>query len=246
MNTHFMMNLFNKEKQSTKNSETSRPIPKSASVSKEAPSEFVTINIYENPSIQSIKSNISIKQSKMFLNYYDIGFMASITENLLILSPPIKDLLHYNEKAAKAKHESDSVVFQDNFQKNIKASKKLDKKVNARQQLFDNIYKVYPDFCHNMEEKVGSSKYNLYLREKTKLKRLLLQGKNYSGNELYSQALLNYQDNVSTVIDTPEFSEACSVEDQFLISELDTFFKILSELPKEEQKNFIEKNKNWK
>lgn len=204
-------------------------------------SESEVQDIYENPNSIQIRSNIHVKQTKILDNYYDMGFIASIADNLFVLSSPVKILLGHTKQYANEKYEADKATVQNNFEKNVKASKKLDKKVLYRSMLFDSISKVYPDFCHNMEEKVDTEKYALYHKEKHNLRRIVNSFPSYSINDFSSEMLLSYKDNLSSVIDTPEFSKACSIEDEFVISEIDTFIQILEKMPKEKQKPFHRK-----
>lgn len=198
-------------------------------------------DIYENPNSIQIRSNIHTKQNEILNNYYDMGFIASIADNLFVLPSPVKVLFNHTKQYANEKYEADTAVVKNNFEKNIKASKKLDKKVSYRSILFSSISKVYPDFCCNMEEKIGTEKYSLYYKEKLALRRILTSTPNSSINDFSSEILLSYKDRLSCVIDTPEFSEACSIEDEFVISEIEAFFQALSKMPKEKQKPFHRK-----
>ncbi len=198
-------------------------------------------DIYKNPNSLQIRSNIHSKQSDVLNDYYDMGFIASIADNLLVLSSPVKDLLHYSKQYANEKYQLDTETVKDNFEKNIKASKKLDKKVLYRSMIFSSISKVYPDFCCNMEKKVSTEKYSLYHKEKQAFKRVLNTSLLNPFDKLFSETLLSYKDKLSSVIDTPEFSKACCIEDEFVISEIDTFIQTLSNMPKEEQKPFHRK-----
>lgn len=199
-------------------------------------------NIYENPNCLNIRANILKKHFQMLIEFYDMGFVASIADNLFVLSSPVKNLSGYNKKTASEKYEADLETMQTNFEKNIKASKKLDKKVSYRQSIFDSIRKVYPDFCKNMEEKVNPEQYSLYHKERNSL-RILISRSTYSSHndDYFSNILINYKDNLSALIDTPQFSEACNIEDQFVIAEIDTFIQTLTNMPKEEQKPFHRK-----
>lgn len=231
---HNFRNLYNIKKTNTSTDEFEPMLF-------DSPSESEAKDIYKNPNSIKIRSNIHIKQAEILDNYYDMGFIASIADNLFVLSSPVKVLFGHTNQYANEKYEADKATVQNNFEKNVKASKKLDKKVLYRSMLFDSISKVYPDFCHNMEEKVGTEKYALYHKEKHSLRRIINSIPSYSINEFSSEMLLSYKDNLSSIIDTPEFSEACSIEDEFVISEIDTFIQILAKMPKEKQKPFHRK-----
>lgn len=199
-------------------------------------------DIYENPNCLNIKSNISRKTFKMLIEFYDMGFIASIAENLFVLSAPVKNLTGYNRKYAAEKYESDQETSKSNLEKNIKASKKLDKKVAYREAIFESISKVYPDFCKGMESKIGKEKYSLYHSQRNALRTQFSRAPRFSEPDpLFSDILLTFKDNLSALIDSPKFSEACSIEDQFVISELDIFMQTLANMPKEEQKPFHRK-----
>lgn len=204
-------------------------------------SEDEVKDIYENPNSIQIRSNIHTKQNEILNDYYDMGFIASIADNLFVLTPPVKVLFNHTQQYANEKYEADSTVVKNNFEKNIKASKKLDKKVSYRSMLFSSISKVYPDFCCNMAEKVGTEKYALYHKARQSLKKVLTSGSSSSIDAFSAEILLSYKDKLSSVIDTPQFSEACSIEDEFVISEIEAFFEALSKMPKEKQKPFHRK-----
>lgn len=231
--------IFNIGKEKS-NSESSSFYPLHI-VSLESPSEGEHKNIYENPNSLNIRANIREKQTEILNEYYDMGFIASIADDLFVLSSPVKCLLNHTKKFADEKYEADLQTVRKSFEKNVKASRKLDKKVSYRKLLFDSIKKVYPDFCDNMEEKVGAEKYSLYHREKSYLRKIISTISSSSIDEFSSEILLKYQDRLSDLIDTPQFSEACSIEDQFVISEIYTFIKLLSSMPKEKQKPFHRK-----
>lgn len=198
-------------------------------------------NIYENPTSMQIHSNIRLKESEILSKYYDMGFIASIADNLFVLSSPVKVLTGHTSQYATEKYEANKKTVKTNFEKNIVASKKLDKKVLYRSALFDSISKVYPNFCCNMKEKIGTEKYDLYQKEKQALKRVLNSNVTSSIDAFSSEVLLSYKDALSNVIDTQEFSEACKIEDEFIIAEIDAFIQALSNMPKEEQRPFTRK-----
>lgn len=202
--------------------------------------EGQTQSIYDNPTSLRIRVNISYKKFDILNKYHDMGFIASIADNLFVLPTPIKSYLHCNYIHASEKYESDKKVFESNFEKNIKASKKLDKRVSHKKALFESISKVYPNFCCNMEEKIGKEKYALYISQK----QAFLKATNHnldSSSADFDAELLDYNDRLSRVIDTPKFSEACCIEDEFVISEVETFLQTLSNMPKESQRPFHRK-----
>lgn len=234
MNTNFR-SLFNIEKPQDSSQESSLPPEINYSF-------FEKEDIYENPNCLNIKSNISRKTFRMLIDFYDMGFIASIAENLFVLPAPVKNLYGHNRKYAAEKFESDQKTSKVNLEKNIRASKKLDKKVSYRETIFESISKVYPDFCKNMESKIGKEKYSLYHSTRNALRTQFSRDPRFSETDpLFSDILLTFKDNLSALIDSPKFSEACNIEDQFVISELDTFMQILANMPKEEQKPFHRK-----
>lgn len=204
-------------------------------------SHYTHPNIYLEPESSKIRANISFKQSDLLRKYCDMGFVASIADNLFVLISPVKCYFKYGAKYATEKYESDQKTVKENFEKNIKYSKKLDKKVSHYSLLFSSISELYPDFCYNMQEKISKEKYELYFKQKQALKKASSQIFAQPITDLASETLLNYRDNIAKVIDSPEFSEACSIEDNFILSEINVFFNKLASQPQKMQTPFLRK-----
>jgi hypothetical protein len=194
-------------------------------------------DIYAKQSYADIKRNLSADQSKLLQYYFDMGLVASTADDAFVVIPPIR---LYTRKESEEQVQANIKNASENFKTNIKTSKKLDKKVDCKFFLFEQIRTIYPDFGKNMDKKVSPSEYSLYTKNKKLLKNALFYDS--QSNNTVANTLLSYKDRLSHVIDTEEFSDACNIEDKFVISEIDMFFKLLKGLPARE-KNDISKAK---
>lgn len=192
--------------------------------------------IYDEPTPSSIHSNISTKQSCELSYLFDMAYIAATADNCFYLPHPYK--IHHSGKKAQefeTKFNDDTIISAEYLKKNIKASKKLDIHTSSRSALYEEIRRIYPDFCHNMDKKVSEEDLEFYKKNKIQLKKCLYVKEGYSDEISLRDQLAQYQDNLAKVIDTLDFSKACKIEDTFVLSELDKFFEMYSKLPQEEQ-----------
>lgn len=179
---------------------------------------------YEEPSYTGIKNNISTRQA-LLLNYHDMLTVARLADDCLMIRPPI-----IFPSSSKSQEERDRIFeenhkfFENNFRKNIKASRRLDFQVYLRKELFTNISEVYPEFGQNMESKLSGQDYELYHTSKMHLKSRISPEIHCEPKEHYPETFKKSQDKLSEIIDSENFSKACEIEDKFMLSELDTFF----------------------
>ena len=112
-------------------------------------------SIYEEPTPNSIAHNITAKQTFALSFLLDMAYVAATADNSFYLPKPYK-ISHAgkNRKIFEEKFNSDIVFTSEYYKKNIKVSKKLDNYVKPRKELFEIIQTVYPEFCHNMENKI--------------------------------------------------------------------------------------------
>lgn len=196
---------------------------------------------YDSPNCLEIRSNIHAQQSKLLLHLYDMAFVASNADAGFVITPPIKSVV-LGKKHDEYEHQYQKNLESSahNFEKNIKLSRKLDRKVNAREFLFNQISSVYPDFCRNIESKISPEDYTLYRKNKNALRAAItIRPESYTD---FDEILFEHQDKLSTVIDSEEFAKACNIEDTFVISELDRFFEILATLPHEQSRPLLKKS----
>ena len=197
-------------------------------------------SIYEEPTPNSIAHNITAKQTFALSFLLDMAYVAATADNSFYLPKPYK-ISHAgkNRKIFEEKFNSDIVFTSEYYKKNIKVSQKLDNYVKPRKELFEIIQTVYPEFCHNMENKISHEDYEFYKKNKVSLKKCLHCKDTYSDTVSSKDVLLGYQDNLANIIDTLDFSKACKIEDTFVASELITFFDKFSELSDEDKKSII-------
>lgn len=197
-------------------------------------------SIYDQPTPSSIAHNITAKQTFALSYLLDMAYVAATADNSFYLPKPYKTV-HYGKdaQAYNEKLNADIAFTQEYFKKNIKVSKKIDSYVELRKKAYDFIREIYPDFCHNMEEKISHEDFEFYRKNKITLRRCLHSNETYSDSISSKDVLLGYQDKLAQTIDTLDFSKACKIEDSFVISELNTFFDRFSKLSEEEKKSFM-------
>lgn len=226
-------NVFNKNK----------PVTSEPNISS---SEFYSQNvhlpksIYEEPTPSGIAHNIVSKQTFALSFLFDMAYVAATADNSFYLPKPYKISHSGNSrKVFEEKFKSDIAFTNEYYKKNIKVSKKLDNYVNPRKELFEIMRTVYPDFCHNMEQKVPREDYEFYRKNKINLKKCLHCQDSYSDTVSSKDILLGYQDDLAHLIDTLDFSKACKIEDTFVASEIITFFNKFSNLSNEDKESII-------
>lgn len=194
---------------------------------------------FNGATISDIRNIINISQEYLLLKLFDMGHFAACAESCCVLPGVVKTLTtKRKDVSASEKYVIDKETFNKNFTENIKAAKKLKRYTDNRMSLFELIRSVYPEFCTNMESKVGEEDFALYKKSKADLKKLLIHSINPDPSIFLSEQLQTYQDNLAAVIDTKDFSRACNIEDYFVLSELDNFLCMFHSLPEEEQKKF--------
>ncbi len=198
--------------------------------------------IYKKHSITEIRSNISKFQNSL-LSMHDMAFVASLADNSIVLSAPIKyPKLGSHADIAEKHYQENRLFAAENFAKNITAHNKLSAKYNSRSELFSRIREVYPEFGQNMNIKISSEDFELYSQVFKKFKKVISTDTDYTDTVSAQDILLNQQDKIAEVVDSIDFTKACEIEDTFMISELDTFFKKLSSMPPEVKHSFQKHN----
>lgn len=186
-----------------------------------------------------IKNVISFSQETLLLRLFDMAHIAACAENCCFLPPVIKTLtVKRKDVTAEEKYNIDKEVFDENYKTNLKTAKKLKKYTTNRRDLFDLIRKIYPDFCFNMESKISKEDFEIYKKVKNDFKRFLLRSTPHDPTQFHSEVLRDYKSRLKRIVDTKEFSRACNIEDNFVLSEISNFLTIFSTLPLEEQKAF--------
>lgn len=192
--------------------------------------------VYKEPTTSFLSGNILNKQLLLMNRFLDMGFLVATSDSAIVLHSPI---INYNIKKASVdrheEYEENRKTYEENLKRNIKLSKKMDKRALQFENMFFMIKKVYPSFCEEMEKKIPEKDYNLYLEQKKKLRKIITKRNNSSDKKL-SDELLEYKDSISEIIDLPDFSKACEIEDSFVVSELNKYFEMLKNIPNEERK----------
>lgn len=203
-----------------------------------APDAGALKDIYKNPLYHTIRSNIVSKQTHIINHFHDMGFVASCADKTLVLPAPFKTYT-----SGKNKEEQEQLYIQNktftqaNFKKNITVSKKLDEKYKSRYELFKALQTIYPSFGLEIEQKIPKEDFELLQHVRRTLKHVLYKNSMpYEPKKYQSDILLEYQDSLSEVIDSELFAKACNIEDRFMISEIDTFFKMYSTAEPEKKK----------
>lgn len=232
--------LFNSVKNTaTHKKKLSVPNNKKANASSKSEEK---IDINNTPTPSSVHTNIIAKQSTELSFLFDMAYVAATSDNSFYLPHPYKR--HHSGKNAQKyldKFNSD-ISFTDNyFNSTLELSQKLDMHSTSRLELFSEIRKIYPDFCHNIEEKMEPEDFDFYKQNKTNLKKCLSSPYPYSHEISSEDILFEYRDKLSKLIDTLDFSKACKIEDSFVLSELNIFLQKLSELCPEKQLEFSNK-----
>jgi len=240
-------NLLNEGKEY--NSEASNPVSTTAPVSTTNSSpepiklENLEIDTYlknmENSTPAFIHSSISAKQSYLLLNLLDMSYVAATADNLIYLTRPFK--VASTSKKSKENndlYEKNTNTFNENFETNKKSLRKLAIHMNTRNQLFERIREIYPDFGLHMQEKTSPEDYETYISSKKDFKKTLLKQTSYSNDSDLEDILEDKRNNISRVIDSKKFSKACQIEDTFILSELGIFLDKFSELPQDKQAEF--------
>lgn len=243
------MSTFNNFFNSIKNTVTHKknvPINSNITINTSSESQEESANmlsqINDVPTPSSIHTNVTSKQSIELSFLFDMAYVAATADNLFYLPHPYK--IHRSGKNAQKyadKYDSDLSYTDTYFKNELEAYKKLALHSESRMNLFNEIRKIYPSFCHNIEEKISEEDFEFYQKNKTNLKRCLYCSNPYSYEKSSEDVLFEYRDKLSKVIDTLDFSRACKIEDSFVLSELNIFLKKLSELSPEQQQEFSSK-----
>lgn len=232
MNLNFLKRIF-KNRNNQDNSDDPTLVAKAkveTSTSKNTnTNSFPNYNKYETPTYDSIRSNIIIQQSTLLLNFHDMAYVASSAKDALVVSTPVKQSISGKSSQEYNRVFKENFEFaQNNFKKNIKASKKIGNHCATRTQLFDSIKSIYPNFAQNMKKKVSEADYELYLTTMKAFKKSLSLEITCGPLELLSDSLAEAQRKISEVLSSSSFPKACEIEDRFIISEIDTFFSELA------------------
>lgn len=192
--------------------------------------------IYDSPTYNGIKSNMSIHQSSLLLYYHDLAYVASTINDSIGVGVPVKQV-HVGKTAEEYNRifGENAEFAHEHFQKNIRQSKKIDYHLYKRSILFDNMREIYPDFGKNMQDKIPPEDYELYHSNMLKLKKALLLEVHDQPFKSLSESLAEAQKKVAEITDTFEFSKACEIEDKFIISEFDKYFGMFPQASQEKQ-----------
>ncbi len=138
-----------------------------------------------------------------------------------------RDLEHFGEKKD----------FQGNFYQKSKmeAQKYLEETqadydfIEKQNEFWSRIRKIYPDFGLHMNQKISPEDWEHY-SEITKKTGFLLRDlvKGSKGRNLTKSSSLTREDEISELIDSQEFAQACKIEDEFMIEEFKKFREIVS------------------
>ena len=199
-------------------------------------------DIYKKHSITEIRSGISRFQT-FLLSMHDMAFVASLADTSIVLPAPIKYAkLGMHTDISEKRYQENRLFTVNNFEKNITAYNKLSSRYTSRYELFSKIREVYPEFGQNMNKKISSDDFQLYSQVLRNFKKVTSSTMEYTDTLPASDVLLNQQDKIAEVVDSIDFTRACEIEDKFMISELDTFFKNLSSMPPEVKHGFQKHN----
>ena len=194
-------------------------------------------DIYKDPTHQSIRSNILTKQTNIISHFNDMAFVASLGDDAIVLPAPFK--MH----VAKTTPEERETMFQndrqftrEHFKKNIAISRKLDEKNESRSKLYRAIQAVYPDFGQGIEHKLPKDDFELLHDTRKILRHIFSESFNYDMSVSQSERLITFKDNLSEVVDSPTFAKACSIEDRFVVDEIDKFFEMYKDASPEAKK----------
>lgn len=227
---------------STFNRSYNRTINKTSTESSNNIIQKSTYNIYEEPNFMSIFSNISMKQMLLISKYCDMSYVVGKAENAIVLARPIKVWPYPKDHEEYNNSYEDAVLFtRQHFKKNISESHKLDARVATREILFNNIRQLYPSFGLDIEKKISQDDYKTLSTEKGKLRSFILYHPIYNDKVHPKEALLQRKDILYAIIDTPEFTKACDIQDNFLLSEINTFFEHLHSADSEQKRKFNKK-----
>ena len=182
------------------------------------------------PTYSNIKFALRSSLGKLLGRSHDLAYVASIIDNSIVLPMPIKNHTTHRYEDPQV-FEADKAFAQENFGVNLRAYQKLMPYTESRELLYQKIRTVYPDFAFNMEQKIPADDYLLYA-DQVRLMRDLLNDPVIDKDVSLKENLLRMQDRHAEVIDTIDFSRACSIEDRFIISELEKFFELLKDAPK--------------
>lgn len=196
-------------------------------------------SVYENPTPINIRCFLRIKQSDLFI-MHNLAFLAGISDKTVILGTPLRYWSHNQEYLKK--FESDVEFTRRNVKKNLEACHKLENEANIQKELYNKIKTIYPDFGKNMNKKISEEDYNFYHNQVIKVKRVICDDKKYDKDTPASEIYLSALDKISSVIDSYDFTKACDIEDRFMISEFDIFFKKINEKSSDEIKTFRKQN----
>lgn len=204
------------------------------------PSEF-TDEFFNLESTSSLRTSINKCQLDLIFRYYNMEYVASLADDCFVLNNPIKFYFggHITKQRA-AQYEKD-VVFVSEYDNTVnKMRTKLEKHLNLRRALFNQIRQIYPDFCFDMEKKIDEKDFKFYKENRKNLHQLISKNPRYNINVSSEEILNQLRDDLSKLIDSKAFLKACIAENEFVLSELDIFFDLLSKIPPEERNNFSE------
>lgn len=185
-----------------------------------------------------MQSRIHRGLNRLVWKYHDMGYVADEADESLIApafvkKPKSSDMTREEyEELAKGYHEYSL----ESLRKAAIVDKKIQKHVDSMEAFFEEVRKIYPDFCQSMEENVSKDDYSHYMKYREKLRKVAtetLPGAIYTSPQ---EAVLEQEDKISGVIDSQGFTRACKVEDEFVLSELDAYLAKVTELSPEERK----------
>lgn len=109
----------------------------------------------------------------------------------------------------------------------------LNELIDSKREMIVKARQVYPDFQKNAEQKMGKENYKKYMVQQGKIDKLIKYLDD--GDFLFSKNPVALEDEVSSVVDTFEFSEACKIEGEFVSSEIDTLMSKIESIESKQE-----------
>ncbi len=107
----------------------------------------------------------------------------------------------------------------------------LDGMIEHNQQFMKKARTFYPEFGKFMSRKISREDYKAYTHQSKMAE--IISDYMRDGEFLNSKDKLVFQDAVSSVVDTKEFTQACRTEKQFMYNEVSTLLTIIREAQKD-------------
>lgn len=184
-----------------------------------------------------LKINIGLLQASI-IKMHDLAYVARLADSSVVLPVPIIVFGGRTAEKTLESFNSDKDFTNEYFKTNLIANNKLERKEGQMSGLVSLIAELYPSFGKDMKDKIASSDYELYLREVKKFKAAITNITAYSPKTTAHDSLLAKQDKIASVIDTLDFTQACKIDDRFMIDELSHFIELVNKLPEDQKTKF--------